>query len=286
MMILPFVAVGLLLLLSSPSWAAVEAPALNDSAPFVVNKAEAFATPKYRSLFKELRKKGFSQAEIDAIFLDERVGFDAELAKRLKSKKSARSFNYFSEEFGLLNKESLASGKYVADRYEAVFKKAEKEYGVDRFAILAIMRVESYFGKYLGRGLVVNNLNTLFFYSKRRSGWARGELVSLLMIARENKTDIFELKGSWAGAFGIVQFVPSSYRLRAVDGNGDGKIDLFDFEDAIMSAANYLKAAGYRKDNAEAAEKAIFQYNHSRAYVKAVMAYRDAVRQYLKERRV
>ncbi|MBI5147772.1 MAG: lytic murein transglycosylase [Parcubacteria group bacterium] len=274
MMILPFAAVCLsLLLFSPPSWAAVEPQKLS----------EALSTVRYQSLFKELRKKGFSQSEIAAVFLDERVGFNAELAKRLKFKTPAGPFNYFSEGFGLLNKESLASGKYVANRYEAVFQKAEKEYGVDRFGILAIMRVESYFGKYLGNELVVNNLNTVFFHSKRRSDWAKKELVSLFLIAREKRVDVFELKGSWAGAFGIVQFVPSSYRLRAVDGNGDGKIDLFDFEDAIKSAANYLKAAGYRSGDAAAIEGAVFRYNHSRAYVRAIMAYREAIRGYLKK---
>ena len=272
--ILPLVAVCSLWLFSPPSWAAVEPQ----------KPSEALSSARYQSLFKELRKKGFSQAEINAVFLDERVRFNAELARRLKSKISAKSFNYFSEEFGLLNKESLASGKYVANRYEFAFQKAEKKYGVDRFAVLAIMRVESYFGKYLGNELVINNLSTLFFHSKRRSDWAKGELVSLFLLVRESKADIFELKGSWAGAFGLVQFVPSSYRLRAVDGNGDGKIDLFDFEDAIFSAANFLKAAGYRSGDAAAMEKAIFQYNHSRAYVKAILAYREAIRDYPKER--
>ncbi len=272
MKIASFAVVWLLLFISS-SWANAQPQ----------KPSEALSAARYQSLFKELRKHGFSQPEIDAVFLDERVRFNAELVRRLKSKTPAKSFNYFSEEFGLLSKESLASGKYVANRYETVFQTAEKKYGVDRFAVLAIMRVESYFGKYLGNGLVINNLNTLFFYSQRKSGWAKGELVSLFLIARESKADILELKGSWAGAFGIVQFVPSSYRLRAVDGNGDGKTDLFDFEDAIMSAANYLKAAGYRSNDAAAMEKAIFQYNHSRTYVKAITAYREAIRDYLKK---
>ena len=87
------------------------------------------------------------------------------------------------------------------------------------------------------------------------------------------------MKGSWAGAFGICQFIPSSYVRFAVDGNGDGVIDLFDFRDAVASIANYLKAHGWENGRLEAKRQAIYAYNHCDSYVDAVLAYAKATKE-------
>ena len=104
--------------------------------------------------------------------------------------------------------------------------------------------------------------------SRAKAKWAINELIHLSKIW-EKGIAIDTLKGSWAGAFGLSQFLPSSYNKWAIDGNGDGKIDLFNVEDAIFSVGNYLKSRDWK--NPRSVRKAIYSYNHSSAYVNAVI---------------
>jgi len=101
----------------------------------------------------------------------------------------------------------------------------------------------------------------------------RKNLVALLRQCKARGIDALEVKGSWAGALGFPQFMPASLQW-ADDGNGDGKIDLFTFDDAIFSIGRYLAEHGFRKDR----KKAVWDYNHEDAYVQGVLAYADALR--------
>ena len=98
------------------------------------------------------------------------------------------------------------------------------------------------------------------------------EVKALFQLAKEQQVNLLNLKGSFAGAFGIPQFLPSTYINHAVDGNGDGIISLFNLADAIFSIANYLMHSGW-KDNASQKEKesVIWQYNHSEPYIDTVL---------------
>ncbi|MFY8159698.1 MAG: lytic murein transglycosylase [Candidatus Kapaibacteriota bacterium] len=113
--------------------------------------------------------------------------------------------------------------------------------------------------------------------ANKKANWALGELAALESIYNLNKLDIFELRGSYAGAFGMSQFLPSSYNSWAVDGNGDNKIDLFDKVDAIFSVANYLKTNGWDGTD-EGRKKSIFHYNNSNDYVNAVSTLAEKVK--------
>jgi membrane-bound lytic murein transglycosylase B len=124
--------------------------------------------------------------------------------------------------------------------------RAEKEYGVPPEIIIAIMGVETVYGRNTGGFRVIDALTTLAFDYPRRADFFRDELENYLLFARDENIDIFTLKGSYAGAIGIPQFMPSSWRKWAVDFDGDGKIDLRNsFDDAIGSVANYLKSFGW-----------------------------------------
>ena len=89
--------------------------------------------------------------------------------------------------------------------------------------------------------------------------------------------DPFTMKGSWAGAFGIPQFMPSSYVIFAVDDNGDGKVDLYDYPDAFASIANYLRRVGWKTGNEKKMRRAVYNYNHEKAYVNAVFSYAEKI---------
>lgn len=112
--------------------------------------------------------------------------------------------------------------------------------------------------------------NRLIKRSETKAKWARGELVALSKITKKLSHSVLELYGSYAGAFGIPQFLPSSYNKFAIDGNSDGTINLFNFDDAIYSCANYLKLHGFGQSEAEQ-RKAIYAYNHSQRYVNTIL---------------
>ncbi len=125
--------------------------------------------------------------------------------------------------------------------------KAEEEYGVPAEIIVGILGVETYYGSQQGRFKVLDALVTLAFNYPERGEFFRGELENFLLMVREEKIDPQSLVGSYAGAFGKPQFIPSSFRRFAVDFDGDGKKDLVNsVPDAIGSVANYFKSHQWR----------------------------------------
>jgi membrane-bound lytic murein transglycosylase B len=130
---------------------------------------------------------------------------------------------------------------------EALFR-AESEYGVPPEIVTAIIGVESRYGRLGGRYRVMDSLVTLILRYPERSDFFRRELAEFLLLARELGANPLSLKGSYAGAMGIPQFIPSSYRRYAVDFDGDRRRDLNDMDDVIGSVANFLKQHGWKRN--------------------------------------
>ena len=124
----------------------------------------------------------------------------------------------------------------------------EKEFEIEKELLLALMGIETNFGTYVGKMDILSSLATLS-YDKRRSEFFTNELISLLKLIEKKKIDYKTLYGSWAGAFGFFQFMPSTITNYAIDHNKDNSIDLKNNEDAYPSAANYLKKIGWKKDH-------------------------------------
>src|SRR5947207_3693451 len=130
-------------------------------------------------------------------------------------------------------------------KYKATFDKVEKDYGVDRYAITAIWGVESHYGTLGGDRPVIRSTATLACVG-RRQAYFRDEFLSALEILHRGDVQPDHLKGSWAGAFGPTQFMPTSFKRFAVDFDGDGKRDVVDsVPDLIASTANNLKKDGW-----------------------------------------
>ena len=128
-------------------------------------------------------------------------------------------------------------------------QRAEREYGVDPAVIVAIIGVETMYGRITGSYRVMDALATLAFDYPKRSPFFTKELENFLLLTREQDKDPLSLKGSYAGAMGYGQFMPSSYRNYAVDFDGDGRIDIWDnTTDAIGSVANYFVGHGWRSN--------------------------------------
>jgi membrane-bound lytic murein transglycosylase B len=127
-----------------------------------------------------------------------------------------------------------------------LLKRARETYGVPEQFIVSIIGVETIYGRRMGSFRVVDALYTLGFEMPERAKFFRGELEQFLLLARDNGFDPLSIKGSFAGAMGLPQFIPTSYRKYAVDFDGDGKVDLWESKaDTIGSVANYLKQFGW-----------------------------------------
>ncbi|MCB1754836.1 MAG: lytic murein transglycosylase B [Gammaproteobacteria bacterium] len=150
-----------------------------------------------------------------------------------------------------LKQDRIEQGVEFMRQNAALLEKAEKQYGVPAEIITAIIGVETKYGRITGDHPVFSSVATLAFDYPPRSTFFRGELTEFLLFAREERFDPLTVKGSYAGAMGMAQFISSSYRRYAVDFDGDGKRDLFNSRaDAIGSVANYFKAHKWIKGEA------------------------------------
>jgi len=146
-----------------------------------------------------------------------------------------------------LNPKRIDGGIKFLQKHADALDRAEKLYGVPREIIVAIIGVETLYGRHAGTYRTLDALTTLSFDYPRRVDFFRNELEQYLLLVREQGFDMLSIRASYAGAMGIPQFMPSSYRKNAVDFNGDGKVDLLaDEEDAIGSVANYLRQYGWK----------------------------------------
>lgn len=191
-----------------------------------------------------------------------------------------------------------------------ILSKCETEYGIPKEVITSILWIETRHGGYTGNNHIPSvflstaladqkeylDMNLKYIQetyeddseelriltkkiidrAKKKAKWAFEELLALEKIQNVSPIPVTELEGSWAGAFGMSQFLPSSYINWAVDGNGDDRIDLFEVEDAVYSVANYLKINGWG-NTTKAKRKAVYHYNHSNEYVDAVLILADKI---------
>jgi len=145
-----------------------------------------------------------------------------------------------------LTEARIQGGVEYWQSHAATLARVSAEYGVPQEIIVATIGLETFYGRNTGTSKVFDALATLAFAYPPRAELFRGELEQFLLLARESNFDPTRSKGSYAGALGIAQFLPSSYRRYAVDFDGDGKRDLWNHEDAIGSIANYYRSYGWK----------------------------------------
>ena len=211
--------------------------------------ALALASPAYAdfssclaSLRAQAAQEGISAATLEAAF----HGLQPD-PKVLTFESSQPEFktpiwDYMS---GLVDDERVADGKAAMAKNEAALAKAEARFGVDRHVLAAIWGVESNFGGDMGQRPLVQSLTTLACMSPQRPGYFKGELMATLKIADRGDIPLDRLNGSWAGAFGQTQFMPSTFLKLAVDLDGSGRDIVDSAAAALGSTANYLKHSGW-----------------------------------------
>ena len=147
-----------------------------------------------------------------------------------------------------VNKQKVIYAKKLIRNNKNILNKIEKKFNVPKNYLVALWGIETVFGKHKGKVDIISALATLS-YDKRRSAYFSRELITLLKLIDKEIVNLDDLKGSWAGAHGNFQFMPSSIQNYAVDYNKDGKIDLYEsLEDSFASAANYLRKIGWDKN--------------------------------------
>lgn len=148
---------------------------------------------------------------------------------------------------GALSPLRVRKGQSLVNQYADVLQSIEQRYGVDRQALVAVWGMESNFGQFQGNKSVINSLATLA-YEGRRPGFAHAQLIAALQILQQGDIEPEKMLGSWAGAMGQTQFIPTTYNTHAVDFDGDGRRDIWSSSaDALASTAHYLQSSGWQR---------------------------------------
>ena len=194
---------------------------------------------KIRAIDSGISKNVVDDVMSDARFLPKVIEYD-----RFQPEFYEDTFTYIKKR---TSKKKLKEGLNLYQKEKLIIDKVEEEFQVEKELLLALMGIETNFGKYLGKMDIVSSLATLSF-DKRRSEFFSKELLILLNLVDKEiiKKDI--LFGSWAGAFGNFQFMPRTIRNYAIDFNNNNTIELKKTEDSFASAANYLNKIGWKKN--------------------------------------
>ena len=206
--------------------------------------------PEIEEFITEVAERhGFLQAELENILRT--AQFQPKIIDAISQ--PATSKPWYEFRLLLVTPKRIAGGVTFWNTHAEALERARREYGIPEEIIVAVIGVETFYGAQTGRHRVLDALTTLAFDYPRRARFFRDELEQYLLLQREKSVDVFSTKGSYAGAIGIPQFMPSSYRKYAVDFDNDGKIDLSgSTADAIGSVANYLKSYGWEAEQAVA----------------------------------
>lgn len=253
----------------------------------------------FKPVIDSLLKRGVDSEFIYSLVLNPKTQFQLRYVKINVTgylSKTDYSANY--------NFQAVTACRTFINEHFSTLIKCEEYYDVPKEVVTAVLYIETKLGSFLGnhhlpsvflstamaekkefidqnfsalRETGISDTNELKDLTKKivqraksKSQWALKEIEALYKMKNKSPESVMELEGSWAGAFGMSQFLPSSYLRWAVDGNSDGKIDLYDDDDAILSIGNYLKSNGWGEPDS-LQKKALFHYNNSTAYVDAVL---------------
>jgi membrane-bound lytic murein transglycosylase B len=257
---------------------------------------------EFQLLISQLITDGFDKKKIEEIFSDKEIFFSPDKVSAFFIHNES-SLNY--DQF--LSKKDIESAlKYLKNKKD-ILDKAQDKFGVDKTIITAILLVETRLGSYTGNTVVINTLATIASLSDKKlrkrvwdiipderkpaennfikkaqskSGWAYDELKAFLIYVEKEGLEPASIKGSYAGAIGISQFMPSNILKLATDGNNDGRIDLFNHDDAIFSIAQYLKYHGWKPDlTRQRQHEILYMYNHSNYYVDTLLKISDKLKE-------
>jgi len=265
-----------------------------------IKTAAAFFSPLKTRLLRE-KSPAFDRQWINTLFSKPGLIMNIDgISRYFRHNEAKLNYNQF------LSADSIKKARAYMKTHKRALMSAKKQFGADPAVVTAIMLVETRLGAYTGKQPVFSILCTMaalsdpsardYFWSKihdrteisrrqfdkkaiAKAEWAYRELIALLKYTKRDGFDPLALKGSYAGALGLAQFMPSNILALGRDGNNDGRIDLFRDDDAIASIAGYLAHYGWKPGISRAeARKVIYHYNHSRYYVDIILKVADRLK--------
>jgi membrane-bound lytic murein transglycosylase B len=205
---------------------------------------EAVERAKREFVERMVTKHAFSAAEVEEILSG--VEINEQILETI-ARPAERVVPWHEYRNIFLTPERIAAGVEFWNAHAAQIEAASERFGVAPEIVVAIIGVETYFGRRMGNYRVLDALSTLAFAYPPRASFFASELEAFLLLGRDEGLGLFEQLGSYAGAMGAGQFIPSSFRAYAVDGDGDGLRDLWtNWDDILASVANYFKVHGWR----------------------------------------
>ncbi len=222
--------------------------ALGAAVLFLFSGATAFADPGFdrfvRDFWPQAKAAGISSQTYNHVFTGMKPDDDT---LRLMNKQSEFVKPIWEYLESAVSDDRVERGRALLTEYDTVLRNIEARYGVDREAVLAIWGMETNYGSFMGRHNVINALATLAYAAPRRKKFWRKELITALGVVQAGHVRFEDMEGSWAGAMGHTQFMPSSWKAYAADYNGDGRRDIWtSIPDALASTAYYLKKHGWQ----------------------------------------
>ena len=235
----------------------------------------------YIMVAEKINKKVVPIDYLKKVFKNKNIERHKEIPERFARPYEKKSWEEYKK---LFIKESriVAGTKFYSENKDLIIK-VSKKYDVDSFIILSIAGIESNYGKHYKGFTVFNSLYTQIHDMPKRAKWASKELASYLEYCYKDNIDPQSIEGSYAGAFGFGQFIPSSFNRFSVDFDKDGVRRPHDWPDVLASIANYLRKNGYIPGSTNYNKggdiwKSVWSYNHSDNYVMAVLGLTEKIR--------
>ena len=236
----------------------------------------------YQLVLDKINKKHVPVSFLNDVFKSSSIEKHMEIPERFAKPYEKKSWEQYKK---LFIKESriVAGVKFYSENKVLIMQVAEK-YNVDPFIILSIAGIESNYGKHYKGFTVFNSLYTQIHEMPKRAKWASKELASYLEYCYKDDVNPQSIEGSYAGAFGFGQFIPSSFNRYSVDFDNDGVRRPHDWPDVLGSIANYLVKNGYVPGSSDYSKggdiwKSVWAYNHSDNYVMAVLGLTEKIRE-------
>ena len=209
----------------------------------------SFDSDRWHEMLDSVRARAVSE-KISESTINETLKYPAFIPSIVRSDANQSEFKLTLDDYlgRTVNQTRISQGQKMRNTYPTLLSKVENKYGVPPHVMLAFWGMESNYGAVKSRHKLTDAFFTLV-YDGRRETFFTNQLIALMKIADKNRLDINSISGSWAGAMGHFQFIPTTLAQYGVDGNGDGRIDIINnVSDAMFSAGNYLNKLGWNKN--------------------------------------
>ena len=235
----------------------------------------------YQTVSDHLRGSNIPEAYIREAFTHDEIKIHKEIAEKFARPYEKKTWKVYRKIF-VKDSRISAGAKFYKENIELI-KTVSSEYKVDPFIIVTIAGIESNYGSHHSQYSVFNSLYSQIHDMPKRAKWASKELAEFIKYCYNDHLDPQEIGGSYAGAFGFGQFIPSSFNNFSVDFNEDGVRQPYDWPDVLASIANYLRLNGYTPNSKNYDRdgdiwKSIYAYNHADNYVMAVLELRNEIK--------